>query len=363
MSQVCPIILPFETAFSQARENYDNRLCNKDIRVLLGNGFSQVYYGDFSYTTLFNAIKEEKDHAKVKLLFEHFGTSNFEAILRFLQDLQFASGVYEFDGGKIKVDYERLRDALADAIVKVHPDKTNSIPEANKTACHSFLNRFDDVFTVNYDLLLYWTILRDTKIIFGDYFNRDEDTPDEYCEYIEDGKGVEKHVFFLHGALHLFLKDGRTIKKVWGQQAPLIAQIKEEMAKGYYPMVVAEGDSESKIRQIKSNPYLNHALSKLQLCKGQLLTFGFSFSDQDKHIRDAISKNAGIKFVWIGIRGDFSKENNQRLLTVKEEMIVKRHQIVKETDKPGYGPLQVNFYDTEMMDIWGLNKERPEADS
>lgn len=348
------IITTFGQAMESAQDNSKGSLCSKHIRLLLGNGFSQAYYGDFGYTTLYQAIKDEKKNKNIKKLFKYFGTSNFEAVLSFLKDAQFLFKIYGIDSANIIRDYERIRDALAEAILKVHPEKTTVVPEKAKINCYEFLKQFNDIYTVNYDLLLYWTLLTDPNLDFGDYFTRDDDTPEEYCEYVKDGSRKDKHVFFLHGGLHLFIKDGRTIKKVWGNTIPLIRQIKEEIENGYYPWVVAEGDYESKLKQIKSNPYLDHAFEKLSQNEGQLFTFGFSFSSQDKHIIKAVVKNCAIKHLWIGIRGKLSDKNNEHLIKIANDMMSDRKRIVKGINKRTRGPLEIHFYNAGDMNIWGL---------
>lgn len=351
-------IYSFEDAMEAAKKNTQNKSCTKGIRLFLGNGFSQAYYGKFSYTTLYEAVKNEKKNKNINKLFNHFGTSNFEAVLSFLKHAQFLFETYKIKSTEIVEDYNRVRDALAEAILKVHPEKTTVIPEKNKMNCYNFLKQFDDIYTVNYDLLLYWTLLTNPQLEFSDYFFKDGDTPEGYCEYFEDGSKKEKKVFFLHGGLHLFIKNGKTLKKVWGNEMPLIGQIKREIENGYYPWVVAEGNHESKLQQIKSNPYLDHAFGKFSRQQGQLFTFGFSFSEQDTHIINAIVKNCAIRYMWIGVRGKLSDPKNAQLLEASNRIIFERKKLVKNVIKPARGPLEINFFDAGNMDIWGLNKER-----
>ncbi len=348
-------IILFDDAIKKSRQYTEEKNCRKPIRLLLGNGFTRAYYNNFSYTTLFSAIKDEKENERIQQLFLHFGTSNFEVVLRSLKDAQFVFDLYDADKSAVVADYEKVRDALVEAILKVHPEKTNEIPEHNKKTCFSFLDNFNDVYTVNYDLLLYWTLLQEINPKFGDYFFRDEDTPLAHCEYFEDGGLSKKHVYFLHGALHLFVKRKVTIKKVWGNTTPLIHQIKDEMENNYYPLVVAEGDSESKLEQIKGNPYLHHMYSKFLKIEGQLFSFGFSFSHQDDHIIRAIVKNAALRHLWIGIRGDFEKEENKRLLQLANSMVLQRSQLVGDVDTQTRGPLSIHFYNAGDCDIWGKN--------
>lgn len=345
-------IYSFDDALELAQSYSDQDLCTKKKQILLGNGFSQAYYGDFSYKTLFSSIQDTPDFEKIKKIFDYFRTSNFEEVLSFLKHSQFLCELYGFDDSEIKKDYIRVRDALATALVKVHPGKTSAIPKENKLACFNFLNQFDSIYTVNYDLLLYWTLLQDPSLPFGDYFYRDEDTPSEYCEYFEDGSKSDRHVFFLHGALHLFVEHSGVIKKVWGGAVPLIEQIKEEINKDHYPLVVAEGDSDAKLNQIKNDPYLHHIFSKFSKQTGQLFTFGFSFSEQDNHILNAIAKNPSIRYLWVGLRGDFEKQKNKDLVRLLIGAQSKREEIVGKKEKKSYGPLNLMFFDSGSMNIW-----------
>ncbi len=45
-------IYTFKESLEESKKNNEKKICTKDIRLLLGNGFSQTYYGKFSYKTL-----------------------------------------------------------------------------------------------------------------------------------------------------------------------------------------------------------------------------------------------------------------------------------------------------------------------
>lgn len=355
-----PEILSFDDIYKKGKALNKSWLCQKPKRMLLWNWFTQAYSKDFWYTTLFRAIADIREDQRLKKIFDKYWTSNFEEILRHLKSLEFFWGIYNFNTSEAGNDYHRIQDALAKAILTVHPENSTLIPEFNKQHCLWILKKFDDIFTVNYDLLLYWTILCDDNPSFWDYFNRDEDTPNEYCEYFQDwskSKG-KPHIFFLHWALHLFIKSGTTIKKVWGNIMPLIPQIKNEMEKGYYPLVVAEWTSENKKSMINSNPYLKHAFDKLWIIWGQLFTFGFSFSEPDKHITKNIIQNTWLRYLAIWIRGDFSKPSNQRIYDIAQNIIEERKIIIWESkQKEWYWNLFIDFYDTETIDIWWLKSD------
>ncbi len=351
-----PKIFSYEDAWQVADQLSRQKDIANKTRLLLGNGFSKAYYGDFGYTTLFDAIKDEKENDRICEVFEKFGNSNFEGVLRLLQHAAWLVEIYGFSNEEIIADYERVKSALAEAIVKVHPLNTAAIPPINKVSCHDFISSFADVFTVNYDLLLYWVVMQNSPPSFGDCFTREEDTPDELCEYEGSGSKEKKFVYYLHGALHLVQKDGKTFKRVWGNTVPLVSQVKGAMDNGEYPLVVAEGDHESKDRQMSANPYLKHAYDKLKNTAGQIFTFGFSFSDQDEHLLNAISWNGGQRYLWVGIRGDFTKSENQKIFEKVKVMQDVRSKMIeggKIKVNRTTGDLKVSFYDTGTMDVWG----------
>lgn len=353
-----PQVLNFQEAYNEASENAKQKLCAGTMNLLLGNGFSQAYYGEFGYETLYKAVEDNKQLSKVRSVFEYLGESNFEGVLQMLQDSAKVDEIYGLENSEILNDYEILKNALAEAITKVHPHDTGMISDIHKKTCLDFLKQFNYVFTVNYDLLLYWTIMAEEPIPFTDFFTREEDTPTEYCEYL--GKGSGKNILFLHGALHILQSRGQVFKRVWKTTGKaLIDQIKEAMDSGKYPLVVAEGNSESKLKQIKGNQYLRYVYSKLTMYEGQMFVFGFSFSDQDKHITEAIARNPSIRFLYVGIRGDFSKKSNQEKLEIIKSMQEMRKEKLKEIDKKTkkMGELEIRFFNTQDMDIWGKNND------
>lgn len=162
-------------------------------------------------------------------------------------------------------------------------------------------------------------------------------------------------LFFLHGALHLY-SDGKMVRKrVWKDtDIPLVSQIRSALEAKKYPLVVAEGKSDSKLEQIQGSSYLSNCLRKFQGIEGHLFTFGHSLSEQDQHIIDIISKNLGLRYLWIGIRGDFSKPSNQRLFDQAHEMQRRRldHIGIRKL-RSKKGDLTVRFYDADSAKVWG----------
>ena len=60
------------------------------------------------------------------------------------------------------------------------------IPEEKNRACAIFLNEFlskdGNILTTNYDLLLYWVLMRNQLDRMGDGFGRETDDTDEWIE-------------------------------------------------------------------------------------------------------------------------------------------------------------------------------------
>jgi len=166
----------------------------------------------------------------------------------------------------------------------------------------------------------------------------------------------DSHIYFLHGALHLYFDGQNVRKRVWKDTGtPLVSQIQLALKMKEYPLVVAEGCSSSKLGQIGTNGYLSNCLRKFCGIQGHLFTFGFSFSEQDNHISDAIVKNEAIRHLWIGIRGDFSKPSNKRFLELAEKLIDQRNIHIGTKKMPvKKGDLIVHFYNSDSANVWQL---------
>jgi hypothetical protein len=352
-----PTIYSFAEAL-EASGTFTNAASKK--RLLLGNGFSMACFGNFGYKTLYERVRQLGIPEKVEKAFEKYGETNFEAILRLLDDSAWMAENYDLVPGGIesdmRKDYETLKLALTTAITEVHPENRTLIPSEKYSACHSFISSFDDIYTVNYDLLLYWTSLSQEPFAFNDSFSKDEDTLGNDCEYmprpIIDAKGL----FFLHGALHLY-SDGKVVRKrVWKDtDVPLVSQIRAALESKKYPLVIAEGHSDLKLAQIQGSGYLSNCLRKFQGIQGHLFTFGHSMSEQDQHLVDIISKNEELRYLWIGIRGDFSKPANQKLYDLAQGMQERRsdHVAGSKSKSKKDRSLTVNFYDADSAKIWG----------
>src|SRR5260370_1205122 len=58
----------------------------------------------------------------------------------------------------LRNDAAAIKDALVTAIAKRHPDRPYDVKPEQYAACRAFISRFEHIFTLNYDVLLYWAI-------------------------------------------------------------------------------------------------------------------------------------------------------------------------------------------------------------
>jgi hypothetical protein len=142
--------------------------------------------------------------------------------------------------GKFQADASRVRDALIQAVHAVHPGIQFEISNTQRDACAIFLKHFDSVFTLNYDLLLYWVIVHAVSDKFRDGFGFGRQV-DGFREYT---RNANPNTYYLHGALHLFLGPQRETRKRVVTNGAIVNDIADTIRKTkQLPLFVAEGSS------------------------------------------------------------------------------------------------------------------------
>ena len=264
--------------------------------VLLGNGFSIAQVGQ---SLAYSNLRKESDIDKktsLESVFDTFNTSDFEKIIRYLETAEKVAQAYnrEPEASEYKTDAKEVREQLIKAIKKVHPPDFDSIPPQEINSCVIFLKNFGKVFTLNYDLLLYWVLISSDAFIDGFGYGKREGSlwgPFNREAFNMDGKGF---FYNIHGGLHLFLSwPYRDVYKAIANRGDNLLNsitniIHEE---NRLPLYVAEGTFEQKLDKIRSVPYLNYCLEELQGLSGVLFVFGHSGNRTDEHIYDAIFKS------------------------------------------------------------------------
>lgn len=329
------------------------------VRVLLGNGFSIGAHAQFRYGTLYEQARAQGLPQHVLEIFDRYGTTNFEEVLRQLDSGQWLAEHYRMQSTDperdMVADYERLKEALVEAISASHPPFADAVGREKLDACYQFLLPFNDVYTTNYDLLLYWTSLTQQPFRFEDGFGREVDTDDAYCVFLPTGSD-RPHLYFLHGALHLTTVDGEVRKLVWNTTGlRLIDQVRAGLERKEYPLIVSEGTALNKRERIEASSYLSYVLRKFEGIQGTLFTYGWGLSEQDRHLLEAIEKNTGLDRLFVGVYGDPESEANGRLIQTASRLVEGRNRVLgsgRTGRRPKKGQLEVQFYDADTANVW-----------
>lgn len=330
---------------------------SRQFHFLLGNGFSIAYDSTiFSYNALHEFISKLKDE-DLQTILGVIETRNFEIIMHYLDS--FSALILAFGGDKalkkrVNAASTKLKMSLLDAVKVLHPEHVFTIPEDQSKACSKFLKVFLDtggnLFSTNYDLLLYWVLMRNQIVKHIDGCGRELENPSdefvlpekqEWSELTWGKHRAEQNVFYLHGALPFFDSGVAITKEEYDVYNYLLEKITARMEKGEYPIFVTAGDGQQKLKHITHNQYLTYCYDALCQAEGSLVTFGFGFGPYDEHIIDAINRAAkfGRKVqdklwsVYIGVYSDDDKKHIEQL--------------------EGKFKCKVHVYDAKTAKIWG----------
>lgn len=340
--------------------------------LLLGNGFSIACIPTiFSYNSLFDETNFDK-YPQIKDAFNRLGTTDFELVIHALEKgsrvlPSYLSGV-EKTVAQMTVDAQKIKELLIETIASRHPALPSDIPDEKFKACRSFLSNFVNedssgkIYSLNYDLLLYWTLLHEFddeafKLKHNDGFGRDSyvDSGEVYVsDYLTwQGKSDGQNVHYLHGALHLFDSGHELEKFSWVDKGiPLIEQCRSALAENKFPLFVTEGEHDKKMEKITHSAYLFNTYESFNAVamggKSKkpgntcLFTYGVSFSANDEHIFGMIA-HGRIKQLYVGIYGDPSSEANKQVFKKAEALKLRRKDF----------PLEIAYYDVATANVWG----------
>lgn len=333
--------------------------------LLLGNGFSIACRADiFHYGSLFTQA-DFSSVPEVKVVFNALDTQDFEAAIHALERAAAILPAYlpgqTCAATKMVAHAEILKEILVQTIARNHPHVPSDIPDEKFRACRRFLAHFLSgdkagcVFTLNYDLLLYWALMHDgmssgetLALATNDGFGNVEDEPDaDYVVWQGETNAHSACVMFLHGALHLFDTGKELIKYTWVRRGvPLIDQVGKALAHDAFPLFVAEGTSTQKKAKIRHNAYLYQGFKQFtaNVMQGNhcMFVFGHSLAENDDHILNRIGRGR-CRRIYIGIFGDPAVASNQQIMARAEGLKNLRQE---------KWPLEIAFYDAASAQIW-----------
>lgn len=273
--------------------------------LLLGNGFSISCNQNFDLSHLTQQMASN-NHI-VNNIFQYLKTGNWdiEETMRMLNQsigiLQCCSQLNSSEFADVINELQRFAQNLKNQfIATIQSNHIQSIDNDAKESALDFIRTYHCIFTLNYDLLLYWVISHNGLYPFADGFGRDS-----------NGLLIFNHnkpsFYFLHGALHLFYNKGY-IEKLEYMYYTILDVIHSKINNNHYPLCVTAGTADEKLEMIKNNYYLSHCFDALRHCSNHnLVVLGTYLKDSDRHIRDAILQSE-VRNIFFGISSDDKRE-------------------------------------------------------
>lgn len=319
--------------------NIGNIICNSSL--LLGNGFSIACNQNFDLSNLTQQMINS--NPIISSIFRHLqkGNLDIEETMRIVNDskkvlecfYQQNQNTY-FDNAikQLQIFIENLKTQFITTI------QTNHIPNIDdgaKMSALRFISSYNCIFTLNYDLLLYWVISHNGFYPFADGFGRENN------QLVFQGAGWAKYFYFLHGALHLFYSKGNVEKLQAKNYGGLLQIIENKISNYQYPVCVTAGTADEKREMIKGNYYLSRCFDALCFLRDyNLVIFGTRLKDNDAHIRDAILQS--------GVKNIFFSVSNNSWMQAKQDL----NAFIQNANTKGKNVFFYN-YDDPKFDVWG----------
>jgi hypothetical protein len=313
--------------------------------IVLGNGASIAVDHRFAYGSLIqHAVDTGLLVHDVQQLFTFFGTNDFELVLRLVWQASNVNRSLNIPDNKTHEAYQRVRECLIQAVRNIHPEYhevAHQLPNI-----YGFLKRFRTIVSLNYDLILYWTMM------YGLTVNDQHSFKDCFVNGVFDdnwkrfrnpiyGDVSTSLAFYPHGSLILCRNAVETEWKINCNGNDLLNTILDVWrGEQYVPLFVSEGSVQQKIGSIQSSYYLSTIYREVLTALGpDLVIHGWGLGDQDIHLLHRINAS-GITRAAISVyRGDQAYCN--RVWQMSRDIL---------------GPhVEVIFYDSESVGCWNQN--------
>ena len=324
----------------------------KESTLILGNGASIAISDVFSYQSLFEkATNDQILNSKATNVFEAIQTKDFELVLNKLRQAAIINNVLGLDSDHVASEtYQNIRAALIKVVKEQHISYKFMLFSID--AVRNFMKQFKTVIDLNYDLLVYWAIMSEDSPTMKDCFSgkrgdRDGTSFDYDIEKLREpyGNVIDPTlVFYPHGSLVLLTdKNNAELKIKLKNSDNLLDQIANKWNEEYVPLFVSEGDSTQKEKAIKRSSYLNFIYENLLNDLGEnIIIYGWSMSDQDKHLIDKIFKSTKVKTVFLSI---FTDGKTEEELEEEQTKIIK---ILRQRNKN----ITIKFFESNSEGVW-----------
>jgi hypothetical protein len=137
--------------------------------LLLGNGASIAVHPGFCYRSLLESAREEQLITDaVQCIFDHMRTQDFELVMSMVWHAFHVNQALGVEDNATARAYRDVQTALVHAVQRTHAIYEAARPHLNAIA--AFPGRFKTVFSLNYDLLVYWAMLHGNNALGGHRF-------------------------------------------------------------------------------------------------------------------------------------------------------------------------------------------------
>lgn len=310
--------------------------------LLLGNGFSIACNQNFDLSNLTQQMASNNPIVNAIFAYLKSGSWDIEETMRIINQsidiLSCCSRLNPTEFTNVINELQQFSQNLKNEFIAII--QTNHIPNIDdgaKMSAFDFINTYHCIFTLNYDLLLYWVTSLNWAT-FSDGFGRADDGL-----LIFNHNFGAKPFYFLHGALHLFYSSGDIIKLETSipYYSNILDEINIRLTNNQYPVCVTAGTADEKREMIKGNYYLSRCFDALCFLRDyNLVIFGTRLKDNDAHIRDAILQS--------GVKNIFFSVSNNSWMQAKQDL----NAFIQNANTKGKNVFFYN-YDDPKFDVWG----------
>jgi hypothetical protein len=318
--------------------------------LVLGNGASIAIDRRFAYRSLYEvAFDEGMLDPNLRRVFKLLRTRDFERVMELLASAQRVNQILDPNNTKAEASYQALQRALIGAVKSVHPKYEDVRPHLGQIS--TFMKQFTTVVSLNYDLIVYWAMMHENKstaLRFSDGFLHSQYEEDHHWLQHMPGGGEATLVYYPHGSLTLATDLSSNESKLAAQSSGLLLDTIEKAwnRQGVIPLFVSEGSDDQKRSAIGRSRYLQ-IVSHSVLPKGcNIVTYGWSLSDNDQHITSRLVSSGDVSHIAVGIHKDGKSKD-----TLNEECAAIAAAIARSIPKRGSRP-SICYFDSSSDTCW-----------
>ncbi len=308
--------------------------------ILLGNGASIAISPSFGYGSLLDHAQRAGILADdVQKLFRFFETHDFELILRLVWQASNVNRSLQIPDDRTHQAYLNVRDCLIQAVRDVHP--AYDLVSGHLPSMYHFLKGFDTVISLNYDLLVYWTMTYGLDIQDGHLFKdcfRNGTFDDAWWRFRDCYRErTNTLVFYPHGSLALCRDVVEQEFKIHNAGEGLLEAILAAWrSEQVVPLFVSEGTRQQKVSSIQSSYYLSTVYREVLTSQRYSLTlFGWGLGEHDRHLLQRM-RRTGIQQVAVSVFRNDQAYCNYAYQVIQDDL----------------GPVHVDFFDSGSPGCW-----------